>query len=186
MGLIKKYHKKIITYSFFLLGVLSIIIIFLLHPQKTSIQTSLNYDSMESELTEISFPFIQDIPINTTNPDYLELYFGDDSINNHDYTITASQNNQTLFQHTYINEQSNIIRIPTADNNLQPNDTVTIRISCEDSCPNTQFKLYDIDHHPTLKTAQASHSADYRYYWYSLFLIVIGLTLIPFTKENKQ
>lgn len=185
MGLIKKHYKKIIAYGLIVLGVISFIFILVLHPQKTSVQELSNYN-VDSEIKQVSFPFSQEVPIKSTAVDYIEFYFGDDSINNYSYTITASKADETLFEHIYTNEKSNIIRIPLGDFSFQPNDVVKVQISCNESCDNVKFKLYDTKDGSIPKIITSSHSTDYRYFWYSIFLAFVGLTLIPFTKGAKE
>lgn len=186
MGLIKKHYQKILSFGLVIVGIIAFIFVLILHPQKVSVTEA--YDSnTDPKLTEISFPFSQDIPINTAQIDYLEVYFGDDSINNYEYTVSVTKNHETLFEHTYTDETSNIIRIPLAEINLVPNnDIITLQISCDHSCSNTQFELYGTKDSSSLKTLIFSHSTDYRYFWYSIFPILIGLTLIPLTKEYHK
>ena len=185
MELIKKHYQKIICYGLIFLGIIALMFTIIARPQKTSVTEA--YDSnADPRLIGISFPFSQEIPITATPIDYLELYFGDDSINNYEYTISVTKEHETLFEHTYIDETSNIIRIPLTEANLTPNSNITLQISCSHSCPNTQFELYKTKNSQSLKTVIVSHSTDYRYFWYSIFPILIGLTLIPLTKEQHK
>lgn len=184
MELIKKHYKKIIAYGLIILGAIAFIGIFIIRPQKLSVQEAFNYDSTPT-VSKITFPFSQDITILNPSPSYIEIYFGDDSINDYKYTIIASHNEETLYEHTYINEKSNVVRLPIDNSNLSPNDIVTVRISCNETCDKTKFELYDTENGPIPKIIIASYKTDYRYFWYATFLIVIGLTLTPLTKGKQ-
>ena len=185
MGLIKNHYQKIISYGLIAIGLLSAFFVFILKPQRAATQELYNYGS-DSTLTKISFPYSKQIPITVSNIDYIEIVFGDDSINQHEYSISASKENETLFEHAYINEQSNAVRIPLSSSNLQPSDNITIQITCRSSCNDVYFTTYNTKDGAFPKAFLVSSRNDYRYLWYSAFLVAIGLTLIPLIKEKKK
>ena len=185
MELIKKYYQKIITYGIIVIGLLSALFVFVLKPQRSVTQELYNYNSNPT-LTKISFPYSQQIPISVSNLDYIEIVFSDDHINKYQYTISAHKDSDILFKHTYINEHFNAVRIPLSNTGLQPTDVVTIQVSCETLCNNISFVTYNTEDGLLPKIFLVSNHTDYRYLWYTAFLITVGLTLIPLTKETKE
>lgn len=186
MGLIKKYYQKIIVYGLITLGIIISIIIIIIRPQRVITQEIYNYNPESAEIEKITFPLLLKIPFKTSNIDYLELYFGDDSINNYSYIISATKNSESVFEHTYTNEQSNIIRIPLAGVEFKPEDNLEVKISCLSSCSNAKFKMYDTKNGTYPRIVLVFHSVDYRYLWYAILSLLIGITLIPLTKDSKK
>ena len=183
MGLIKKHYQKIIAYGLVAIGIVFLLFSFITRPQKTTAQETYNFNT-ESELTNISFPYSLEIPTTASNIEYIELYFGDDSINKYEYDISVSKGTDTLFEHTYVNEQSNIIRLPISEPSSSDGN-ILIDISCTGTCHNVKFELYNTKGGQVPRTVVVSHSLDYRYFWYAGFALIVGLTLIPVIKETK-
>lgn len=185
MGLIKKHYQKIISYGLIALGALLIIFTLIRQPQKMSIQEIYDHNN-EPTLSKISFPYSIEISTTTDKISYIELYFGDDSINQHKYTVSVLKDSKSLFEHTYINEESNIVQLPLVESDVKPNDNIVINISCKDSCENVKFELYDTPKGQLPKIGIASTSTDYRYLWLGSFLLAVGLTLYPLTKRTRK
>lgn len=184
MEVIKKNHKKIVSYTLIILGIIALIIIAIIRPIKPFPKEIYNYN-LSPKLSEINSSLAQNITIPDSNPAFLELRFEDDSINQYSYTITLAHNSEIIFEHLYNNEQSNIIRIPTSEVNLQKDDVVNLEINCIDSCKNAKINLYDIDGKLYPKILIAYYKQDISLYWYGVFLITVGFTLLPLSKESR-
>ncbi len=185
MGLIKKYHQKIISFSFILLGLFFVAIFFITRPSKTNVAEVHKYIS-KSELTNVSFPYSIKVPALPTKVDYLALYLGDDSLNEHDYKIPASTDSDILFERTYTNEASNIIVLTLdATKNYEGKD-IDINITCENKCKDVKFALYETDTERLPKVTVSTTSSDYRYLWFACLFVIFGLTLLPLSKEAKK
>lgn len=185
MGLIKKHYQKIISYGLIIIGSLFLIILLIIRPQVISSKPIYDYNN-EPENTKISFPFSQEITIGVPKIDHLELYFGDDSINKHEYTISIQQDSKTIFEHTYINEQSNIIQIPLSESSPSSNDKITLNIVCEDNCNNVHMKLYDTEAGLSPKILAVFRITNLKYFWIAVFILTVGLILFIVVKEDNE
>ena len=186
MGLIKKYHQQIISYGLIITGTLCLIILLIIRPSIIAGQELYSYGS-ESTMSKISFPFSFDITPSNPNTNYIEIQFGDDSINNHTYSVTATQKSKELFKHTYINESSNIIRLPMPSETIDTNEAITIVFDCQKSCHDVNFDLYDTPNGFLPKILIGAPRTNLYFYWFAIFMITVGLTLLPFiNKEHKK
>ena len=184
MGIIKQHYKKIISIGLIIFGLIILIIIIVVRPTKTIFKEVYNYNQPPT-LTNIDFPFSQDIQISSSDLSFLEIRFEDDSINQYQYTITITHNSDILFEHTYIDEKSNIIRLPLDTKNLKNNDIITFNINCLTSCKNAKINLYETEDGKHPKVLLVYHKSDISLFWYSIFPIALGLTLIPLSGEKK-
>ena len=184
MELIKKHYKKIISYGLIVFGIIVLAVIFITRPTKVVFENLYNY-SASPTLSKIKFPFSQDIHITKNNPSFIELRFEDDSINQYQYTITLTHGSDVIFEHHYADEISNIVRFPVSDADLKIDDTVNLKIQCTNKCENAKIALYDADGEKRPKTLIAFQKQDISFYWYGMFPIVVGLALLPLSKEKK-
>ena len=187
MELIRKHYQSIISYGIIIFGTLTLATILIVKPSRTILEEAYSYNQ-KPKLTPIDFPFSQTIKTPDNNPTFVELRFGDDSINQYRYTVTATHKSIPFFNHTYENEASNIIRIPIDYSKIEPiqNSEITIHINCENVCTNTQFELYEINDEQTIKSLYGIQKIDYGLLWYGLFPITIGLTLLPLVNKRKK
>lgn len=187
MELIKKHYQTIISYGIILFGIVVLIAIFIVKPSRTILEEAYTYNQ-KPELTTIEFPFLQTLKVPNNKPSFIELRFGNDSINQYQYTITATYESTLFFNHVYDGEISNIIRIPIDYSIVDPvqDNNITIRIDCSNACKNTQLELYSINGAQTIKTLYGFQKVDYGLLWYGLFPIAIGLTLLPLTKKGVK
>lgn len=184
MELIKKSYQKIIAYGLIVMSILLVIATFIFRPQQPSTNEIYDYHTTP-ELIEISFPYSLNIPL-SSRTDYIELHFGDDSINNYTYTIAASKNSELIFSHDYKDEISNIVRIPLGETEFADDDRVDIQISCNEKCENVKFKLYRTDEGLLPKIAVATHKLNLYYLWFAWLLFIISLILLPLTKGDQK
>lgn len=188
MDLIKNHYKQVISYGLIFFGIIILIIILIAHPSRQVLEEADTF-TQKPETNKIEFPYKQFVKIPDQKVSFFELHFGNDSINQYSYDITASFGSTTLFSHTYQNETSNIVRIPIDYSiiDLSPNEKISITINCKESnCDNAKFDLYNIDKEYKLKTLYGYKKTDYSLLWYGLFPIVFGLTLAPLAKESKK
>lgn len=187
MELIKKNYQLIISCGFILFGFVVFIAILIVKPSRTILEETYTYNQ-KPELKTVEFPFSQSIKIPNNNPSFIELRFGDDSINQYQYTITAINESTPFFNHVYNDELSNIVRIPIDYSIIKSaqDNNITIRIDCENNCEKAKLELYDIDGMQTIKTLYGIQKVDYGLLWYGLFPIAIGLTLLPLTKRGDK
>ena len=129
---------------------------------------------------------MQSVKIPAQNVSFLELRFGNDSINQYQYTIIATHGSDIIFSHAYTDEISNIVRLPINIATYNPGETIDIKIECNKSCKNVKFELYNIDNKKTVETLYGSRKIDYSLLWYGLFPIVLGFTLLPLTNKGEK
>lgn len=188
MDLIRNHYRQIISYGLIFFGIAILIAILIVRPSRQFLEETDTF-TQKPETNIITFPYKQFVKIPDQTLSFLELRFGNDSINQYSYDITASFKSTTLFSHTYQNETSNIVRIPIDYSiiDLSPGEEILITISCNESnCKNAKFDLYNSDKEHKLKTLYGYRKPDYGLLWYGLFPIVFGLTLAPLTKEGKK
>lgn len=186
MELIKKYYQKFISYGLITFGVIIFMAILVIRPSRLILQETDNYNQ-KAELKSVNFPFSQSIKIPAENISFLELRFGNDSINQYQYTITATHESNIIFSHTYINEISNIVRIPIdATIKLNPYETIDIKIDCKEDCKKAKFDLYNIDSKESVETLYGFRKTDFGLLWYGLFPVTLGFTLLPLIKKGKK
>ena len=184
MGLIKKHFQKIIAYGLIILGVIAFILVLIVQPPKLVLKDSYDYQGTPS-LSHVSFPLSYDVQIMSDDASFIQLIFGDDSINEYSYTITVSNDEEKVFEYTYEDEPSNIIRLPLHENPPKKGDTISIDITCNDCAKDAKIYLYDVDGKQLPRLTEGYYKKDFTYYWYGAFLIAVGLTLIPLIKEKK-
>lgn len=184
MELIKNSYKKLISYGLIVAGIIIFILIMVVRPSRTVLEEIDNH-TQKSELINVDFPFIQHVKIPEGKLSFLEIRFGDDSINQYQYVITATYESEILFEHTYVDEVSNIIRVPIVDPpvELVPDKNIEISIDCQGDCSDVKFKLHNSEEE--LEILYGIYKRDLGLLWYGLFPIVLGLTLLPLTKEKK-
>lgn len=180
--LIKNYGAKIISYGLIILGIILLIAIAIIRPIKSFPKDAFDYPQ-NPELTTFSSPFSQSITITGSRPSYIEFRFEDDSIERHPYAVTLTHNSKTIFEYEYAGDDT--FRIPIDDKDLKSDDTVDLEIKCLDSCKDVKINLYDVDGEKHPKILVASSGQDISLYWYGVFAIVVGLTLLPLSKEQK-
>ena len=187
MEIIRNHYQSIISYGIILLGLIVTIILLVIRPSRIVLTEAYTYNQ-KPELQSIKLPFSQTIEFPEDNPSFIELRFGDDSINQYQYTVTATYESTPFFNHTYNNEVSNIIRIPIDYSVIEPTPghNIIIRIDCKETCEDIQLELYNINDTQTIKTLYGLRKADYGLLWYGLFPIAIGLTLLPLTKKGSK
>jgi hypothetical protein len=187
MELIKKHYQLIISYGIILFGIIVFSAILIIKPSRTVLEEAHTYDQ-QPKLKSIEFPFSQTVKSPGDNLSFIELRFGDDSINQYQYTITASYESTPFFNHTYNDEISNIVRIPMDPSIITPTQdgTITIRIDCNNTCNDAHMEFYNIDNTQTIKTLFGLRKVDYGLLWYGLFPIAIGFTLLPLAKGNSK
>ena len=187
MDIIKNRYQRLISYGIVLFGILVFFIILFIKPSRIILEEAYNYDQ-KPEVKNITFPFSQIIKTPNNSPSFIELRFGHDSINKHQYAITATYESILFFNHVYKDEVSNIVRIPI-DNSIiapVPNNNIIISIDCINTCENTKMELYNIEGAQTIKTFYGLRKVDYGLLWYGLFPIAIGFTLLPLTKKGSK
>ncbi len=181
MEIVTKHIKSIISYGLIAFGILSCLFIFVKKPTKTDIVGTTKFD-MIAPSSEISLPFSQEYELSNNSPLFLEVRFGDDSINKHSYTIRMNCNDEMLFEHTYTNEISNIIRLPLGKN-IDKGSKIVLSISCNDgACQDVRA----VQNEGKLNILEGVQKMDLRYYWYSAFIFTVGLTLLVFAKEEES
>lgn len=187
MEIIKKNYQQFISYGLIVGGFLVLIAIFIIKPSRVALEETHAYDQ-KPKLTEIKFPFSQTIKVPENNLSFLEMRFGNDSIDQYQYTITATYESKLFFTHVYKNEYSNSVRIPIDYSIIEPTqgNTIIVTIDCKDACKNVRFDLYDFDNTQTLKTLYGFQKFDYGLFWYGLFPITIGMTLLPLVERKRK
>ncbi len=185
MGLVKKYYQKIIVYGLIALGVLAFVLVLIIQPPKLVLKDFYDYQGTPT-LSDVSFPLSYDVQITSDDASFIQLIFGDDSINEYSYTITVSNGDEKVFEYTYEDEPSNIIRLPLHENPPKKGDTISINITCDDCAKDAKIYLYDVNGQQLPRLTEGYHKRDFSYYWYSAFLIVVGLTLMPLLKEKNE
>ena len=184
MELVKKHYKKIISYGLVVFGIMILAAIFIIRPSRIIFKEIYNYPATP-EISKINFPLLETITIDNPDLSFIELRFEDESINQYQYKITLAHDSETLFEHQYANEISNIIRMPISNENLASGDKIQLKLQCVDHCENAKIAMYDIDGEKHPKILTASYKPDISFYWYGFFPIVVGLTLLPFSKEKE-
>lgn len=180
--LIKNYGAKIISYGLIALGIVLVVAVAIIRPNKSFSKDLFNY-SQNPKLTNFSSPFSQSITITESKPSYIEFRFEDDSIEKHRYVVTLAHDSKTIFEYEYAG--TSIFRIPIDDKGLKPDDVVNLEVKCLDSCEDVKINLYDIDGKKYPKMLIAGFGQDISMYWYGAFAAAIGLTLLPLSKEQK-
>lgn len=184
MEVIKKYYQKVISYGLIAFGIIVFALILILKPSRTILKEANDYS--QGILTNVDFPFIQQIKTPGEKLSFLEIRFGDDSINQYHYNVSVIHGKEVLFNHAYINETSNIIRAAVEDTKLTPDEPIEIKIDCESSCEDVKFNLHeDSGEEKTLLVLYGFRKMDYGLLWYGLFPIAAGLTLFPLIKRYK-
>ena len=186
MELIRKNYQKIISYSLIIIGALFSIITLLINPQQTAMQNLSSFNNENLDVIETELPFSQNYTLTTTNPLFLELYLGEKTtLINHDFQISVKNQDRIIFEHKYTNEQSNIIRLPISEHNLKTGDNLSITLSSQEASK-TILETYNIQDNQSLKILEAYQRNNYSYYWYAVFLIAIGLTLLPLSRGKQK
>ena len=186
MELIKKNYQQFISYGLIIIGLLVLITTIIIKPTRIVLEETHTYDQ-KPKLTEMKFPFSQTIKVPDNKLSFLELHFGNDSIDQYQYTITATYESKVFFTHTYKKEYSSNVRIPIDYSIVEPTqgNTISIDINCEDTCKNVQFDLYDSDGTKSIKALYGFQKINYGPFWYGFFPIAIGLTLLPLAKKRN-
>ena len=187
MELIKKNFQTIISYGLIIVGIILLCVIVILHPTRIILKETTRY-AAEPSLETVNFPFTQTIIIPEEKLSFIELRFGDDSIKQCNYNITATNNSETIFNHEYINNYSNIVRIPIdySTTTLTPNNHIDIKITPKNSCNDIKFEQFNIDNQKIIKALYGFQKTDFGLIWYGLFPVAMGLTLLPLTKRGKK
>lgn len=185
MELIKKHYQKIIAYGLIILGIIAFFLVLIIKPPKIVLQDVHDYTGSPS-LSNVSFPLNYEVKIASDNAIFIQLLFGDDSINLYDYNVTVTNKDQVVFEHLYDNETSNIIRLPLDEAIPNQGDTLSITIDCKEDCKDVKMELYDIDGQKIPRLLEGYQKRDLGFFWYSAFLIAVGLTLLPLAKERKK
>ena len=184
----KQYVPSIIVYGLIILGILIIIAIFIIKPQKTvGIETIKNISY--TDITPIQFPVSEDIQL---SPDtkYIELRFGNNVNLEHPASIKIEGyiNNQLVLEYSYKNFGSNTIAIPppTSNVNLSELPTLTLRLTCSENCDDNDLRIFNVndESHPQIILGETK--TDYTYIWYGAFCIIVGLTLMPLLNRRKR
>lgn len=191
---IKNNYLKMVLYLLIVLSIVLMIVIKVINPLKNLYNTV--YDENEVlKIEKVSFPLVQNIKLNKSNLNLITIYFSDDSINMHDYTISVlDEDKNILFNHEYLDYESNIVLIDAGF--LKRDTTYELVVEC-DSCDDVQMAIgKSIDdkneiigtNGKALKLTVNSYENNNNYYWYPLIIIAISFTLLPLirSKENEK
>lgn len=184
--------RVIILYIIILLSIGLIILIYLLNPKSINHNSTFRKNNT-IEKKEVNFPIVQNIKLKEENLKIITLYFDDDSINAYPYTINVyDEDNNLLFNHDYIEYNSNIVLIDSGPINY--NKKYKVVIDC-DECRNVKMAVgksinnknkIEKTKNDSLKITIDNYKKNNNYYWYPLIIIAVCLTLLPLARSTKN
>ena len=184
----KQYVPSIIVYGLIILGILIIIAIFIIKPQKT-IEVETVKDISYTDITPIKFPVTEEVHL-SPNAQYIELRLGNNVNLEHPASLKIEGfiEDKSVLEYEYENFGSNAIAIPTLspDINLSESPTLTLHLTCSKNCNDNDLRIFNINNesHPQIILGESKVS--YTNIWYGAFCIIVGLTLMPLLNKRKQ
>lgn len=175
-------------------GILFALAVFIFKPMK--INTSYSYEySNKVTLEKVNFPLIQHIRFYDDNLKALNIYFQDDSIKNYDYRVKLLDNQgNEYFNYEIINRNSDMVSLALDGISLEKNYDYLLKIECDD-CVDVEMSVKDSSDKYTYLDGYDNKTLEIRinyfsenngFFWYSAMAIVIGLTLLPVARGNRD
>ncbi len=190
----KKHWKEFFCYALIGGGILFVLAIIIFKPMKVNIAYLYKYSNKDI-LEELSFPVVQHVQFQQDHLNSLNIILKDLSINDYTYHVKLlDQKNQEYYNQQFKDYDGNIISIPLDQLKLQKNQDYLLKIECEE-CSGVKFSVKDLENnsvylenanHKSLEMTTLYLSKNNGYYWYSAMAIVIGLTLLPVAKGDKN
>ena len=187
--------KQILCITIFLLSILFGLFVYIKKPSNDEVNNI--YDS-NNKITkaELNLPLTQHIKIDKDRLKKIDIYLGDLSINDINYSIQLiGSDGKTYFDHNYEDYNADIIEFDLGIIEKSKNMEFDIKITCNDICDSfyaNTVKQNDKNNSITnmnntsLVITYDSNEYDKTYYWYAIMGILISLTLYPLAKEDND
>ena len=189
-----KYHEKLFCYLLIFLGILLLIIVLIVHPQKTN-NIYLYDNTIEVEKKIATFPIVQHIKVSQDNAYGMFLFFGSDDINRYPYKITLKDmDGKEYFKHDFnLDYESNIVYMQFPIIKKSKDKEFIVTVDCQE-CNNVKLgyrksigkDVYVENDNEVLGMSVNYYVKNNSFYWYSILSITIGFVLLPLAKEEKH